>query len=174
MDLNKVMLIGRLAQDPELRAIPSGVAVANFAVATNFVYTDASGVKQEKVEFHEIVTWRRLAEIANQYLKKGGKVFIEGRLQTSSWEDQSGAKRYRTEIVAENLIMLDRAPQGARPTPSLMQTPSQFGSPALTSSIPPATQTPVTPTSRPVDEELPTIDITEETGEEVSVEEIPF
>ncbi len=174
MDLNKVMLIGRLARDPELRAIPSGVAVANFAVATNFVYTDASGVKQEKVEFHEIVTWRRLAEIAHQYLKKGGKVFIEGRLQTRSWEDQSGAKRYRTEIVAENLIMLDRAPQGARPTHSLTQTPSPFGSPAQTSPISSPAQTPVAQVPRPVDEELPTIDITEETEEEVSVEEIPF
>lgn len=175
MDLNKVMLIGRLAKDPELRAIPSGVAVANFAIATNFVYTDAAGVKQEKVEFHEIVTWRRLAEIANQYLKKGAKVFIEGRLQTRSWQDQNGAKRYRTEIVAENLIMLDRAPAPQEGTPAYTgghrtapqaATPSQAHAPTP-SSLP-------AKTSRPADEELPTIDITEETEEEVSVEEIPF
>lgn len=169
MDLNKVMLIGRLARDPELRAIPSGVAVANFAVATNFVYTDAAQVKQEKVEFHEIVTWRRLAEIAHQYLKKGAKVFIEGRLQTRSWNDQNGTKRYKTEIIADNLIMLDRPPASSntyRPS-AISSAPAEPQS--FSPSAPKNAPAPATP-----EEDLPTIEITDETEEEVKVEEIPF
>lgn len=108
MDLNKVMIIGRLTKNPEARTTPQGTNVASFSVATNFVWTDAQGQKQEKVEFHNVVAWRRLAEICNQYLTKGKKIYIEGRLQTRDWTDQSGVKKYRTEIVAENMIMLDR------------------------------------------------------------------
>ena len=109
MDLNKAMIIGRLTKDPEGRTTPQGTAVATFSVATNFVWNDASGQKQEKVEYHDIVVWRRLAEICTQYLKKGSKVYLEGRLETRNWEGQDGVRRYRTEIVADNLIMLDRA-----------------------------------------------------------------
>jgi len=101
------MLIGRITQDPEVRTTPSGVSVTSFGLATNLVWTDQSGQKQEKVEFHNIVAWRRLAEIMGQYLHKGSKIYIEGRLQTNSWEDQSGVKKYRTEVVADNMIMLD-------------------------------------------------------------------
>lgn len=108
MNLNKAMIIGNLTRDPEVRTTPSGQTVANFGVATNLVWTDQSGQKQEKAEFHNIVAWRRLAEIAGQYLKKGGRIFVEGRLQTRTWDDQNGVKRNRTEIIAENLIMLDR------------------------------------------------------------------
>ncbi len=107
MDLNKVMLIGRLTQDPEVRTIPSGQNVATFSVATNLIWTDQQGQKQEKVEYHNIVAWRKLAEICGQYLKKGKKVYLEGRLQTRQWEGQDGVKRNRTEILAENMIMLD-------------------------------------------------------------------
>ncbi|MFA6537186.1 MAG: single-stranded DNA-binding protein [Patescibacteria group bacterium] len=107
MDLNRVMIIGRLTRDPESRAIPSGSAVANFSVATNHFWTDANGARQEKVEYHNVVLWRKLAEVANQYLRKGGRVYIEGRLQTREWEGSDGVKRNRTEIIGESMIMLD-------------------------------------------------------------------
>src|SRR3989344_2963704 len=113
MDLNKVMLIGRLGQDPEVRTTPTGVPVANFSLATGRVWTDQAGQKQEKTEFSNIVAWRRLAEICGQYLHKGSKIYLEGRLQTRSWDDQTGNKRYITEIVADNMIMLDT--KGAKP-----------------------------------------------------------
>jgi single-strand DNA-binding protein len=104
--LNKVMLIGNLGKDPEVRAIPSGVKVANFPIATSESYNDKSGQRVEKTEWHNIVMWRGLAEVAEKYLKKGNPVFIEGRLQTRSWDDQSGQKKYMTEIVADNMVML--------------------------------------------------------------------
>jgi len=115
MNLNKAMIIGNLTRDPEIRNTPGGVPVASFSVATNYIYTDQSGQKQEKAEFHNVVAWRRLAEICGQYLKRGSKIFIEGRMQTRDWMGQDGVKRYRTEIIAENMIMLDRAGMGARP-----------------------------------------------------------
>lgn len=107
MNLNKAMLIGNLTRDPEMKTTPSGQNVTTFSVATNLVWTDANGEKQKRAEFHNIVAWRKLAEICAQYLKKGSKVYIEGRLQTRDWEGQDGVKRYRTEIVADNMIMLD-------------------------------------------------------------------
>jgi len=111
MNLNKAMIIGNLTRDPEMRNTPSGAQVASFSVATSLVWTDQSGQKQQKSEFHNIVAWRKLAEICGQYLRKGAKVYVEGRLQTTEWSGQDGIKRYRTEIVLENMIMLDR--QGA-------------------------------------------------------------
>ncbi len=108
MSLNRVQLIGNLTRDPEVKQIPGGSAVASFSIATNFTWKDSSGQKQEKVEFHNVVAWQKLAEICGQYLKKGSKVFVEGRLQTRDWEGEDGIKRYRTEIVIENMIMLDR------------------------------------------------------------------
>ena len=113
MDLNRVMIIGRLTRDPEGRTTPQGTSVTSFSVATNFIWVDQSGQRQEKVEYHNVVAWRKLADICNQYLKKGGKVYIEGRLQTRDWEGQDGVKRYRTEIIADNMIMLDRPSAGA-------------------------------------------------------------
>ncbi len=107
MDLNRVMIIGRLTRDPELRSLTTGRSVASFSVATGRAWTDANGQKQKQSEFHNIVAWAKLAEIANQYLRKGSKVYIEGRLQTRDWTAQDGTKRTRTEIVAENFIMLD-------------------------------------------------------------------
>ena len=112
MNFNRVILIGNLTRDPEMRTIPSGQSVANFGLATNRIWTDQSGVKQQATEFHNIVAWRRLAEICGQYLKKGSLVMIEGRLQTRSWQAQDGTNRYRTEIVAENMQMGPRAGQG--------------------------------------------------------------
>lgn len=109
MDLNKVMIIGHVTKDPEVRSIPSGQNVASFSVATNLMWTDASGQKQEKVEFHNIVAWRKLADICGQYVRKGSRIYVEGRLQTRSWDDPTGVKKYRTEIIMENMIMLDRA-----------------------------------------------------------------
>ncbi len=108
MSLNRVQLIGNLTRDPEMKQIPGGQVVTSFGVATNLTWTDKSGEKQNKVEFHNIVAWRKLAEICGQYLKKGSKVFVEGKLQTRDWEGEDGVKRYRTEIVADNMIMLDR------------------------------------------------------------------
>lgn len=108
MSLNRAQLIGNVTRDPEMKQIPGGQTVTSFSVATNFVWTDSSGQRQEKVEFHNIVAWRKLAEIVGQYVKKGSKVYVEGKIQTRDWEGEDGVKRYRTEIVADNVIMLDR------------------------------------------------------------------
>ncbi len=118
MNLNKAMIIGNLTRDPEIRSTPSGASVASFSVATNMIWTDQSGQRQEKVEFHNVVAWKRLAEICGQYLKKGSKVYIEGRLQTRDWTGQDGIKRSRTEIITENMIMLDRAGSSQPFTPA--------------------------------------------------------
>jgi single-strand DNA-binding protein len=105
--LNKVLLIGNLGADPEVRHTPGGTPVAELRMATNRVFTDKSGNRQTQTEWHRVVLWSKLAEIAGQYLRKGGAVFIEGRLQTRQWEDkQTGQQRYTTEIVADNLILL--------------------------------------------------------------------
>lgn len=106
MDLNKVQIIGNITQDVELRQTPNGQNVTTISIATNRNWTDSSWTKQEQAEFHNVVLWGKLAEIAGQYLSKWKKVYIEGRLQTRSWEAQDGTKRYRTEIVWENMIML--------------------------------------------------------------------
>ena len=107
--LNKVMLIGNLGKDPELRYTATGVAVANFSIATNDSWTDKDGNKVEHTEWHRIIVWRRLAEICGEYLTKGKKVYIEGRLRSRSWEDKDGIKRYTTEIEARDMIMLGGA-----------------------------------------------------------------
>ena len=104
--LNKVMLIGNLGRDPEVRAVSSGAKVANFSIATTESYTDRNNQRQEKTEWHRIVMWRGLADIAERFLRKGSQVFIEGKLQTRSWDDNTGQKRYTTEIVADNMVML--------------------------------------------------------------------
>ena len=117
MGLNKVMLIGDLTKDPEVRTTPSGQNVASFSVATNMNWTDQSGQKQSKAEFHNIVAWRKLADICGQYLHKGSKIYLEGRLQTRDWVGQDGAKKYRTEVVADTMQILSRPGEvGATPT----------------------------------------------------------
>lgn len=109
MNLNKVILIGRLTRDPESRSLPSGQPVCSFGLATGRFYVDKSGQKQQQTEFHNIVLFGRLAEIASQYLTKGSLAMIEGRLQTRNWQDASGNKRSRTEIVAQSLQLGPRA-----------------------------------------------------------------
>lgn len=106
MSLNRVQLIGNLTRDPEIKQIPSGSVVASFGIATNYNYTDSSGQKQSKTEFHNIVSWGKLADICGQYLKKGQKIFCEGRMQTRDWEGEDGVKRSRTEVNLDNMIML--------------------------------------------------------------------
>ena len=107
--LNKVMVLGNLTRDPELKQTTNGQSVCTIGLATNRTWSNATGEKQEQVEYHNIVVWGKLAEISAQYLQKGRKAYFEGRLQTRDWEGQDGVRRYRTEIVAENMIMLDRA-----------------------------------------------------------------
>ena len=109
MNVNKAIICGNLTRDPEERTLPSGQPVSSFGVATNRVWTNAEGQKQEQAEFHNIVAFGKLAEICNQYLTKGRLVYIEGRLQTRTWESQDGAKRNRTEIVAETMQMGPRS-----------------------------------------------------------------
>ena len=114
MYVNKVFLYGNLGRDPELRVLPSGSKVATFSIATTRVYTDKDGKKQEQTDWHNIVLFGRQAEVAEQYLKKGRPVFVEGRLQTRSWEDKDGQKRYRTEIVVDRFQFgPSAAPTGA-------------------------------------------------------------
>jgi single-strand DNA-binding protein len=105
--INKVILIGNLGQDPELRYTSGGVAVATFSLATNEAWKDQDGNAQEKTQWHNLVAWRKLAEICGEYLKKGSKVYIEGRLQYRNYDDKSGVKRYVTEIVIDQMLMLD-------------------------------------------------------------------
>lgn len=164
MDLNKVMIIGRLTRDPEARTTPQGTAITSFSVATGRVWKDQAGTQQEKTEFHNVVAWRRLAEIAAQYLTKGRQVYIEGYLQTQSWDDKtSGQKRYRTEIVAENMIMLGNKGDSGMKMPSGTAT-----------SFTPTQQTTPQPSqdfggqSQEIASPVPVSD------EEIRIEDIPF
>lgn len=109
MSVNKVILVGNLGKDPELRYTPSGAAVANFSIATSENFKDREGNRQTKTEWHNIVVWRQLAEICGKYLHKGRQVYIEGKLQTRKWQDRDGNDRYTTEIVADQMQMLGRA-----------------------------------------------------------------
>lgn len=111
--VNKVIIIGNVGANPEVRYTPSGSAVANFNVATNEAWKDSNGNQQERVEWHRIVAWGKLGEICGEYLKKGSHIYLEGRLRTRSWEDQNGNKRYTTEILASDIQMLDKKPQAA-------------------------------------------------------------
>lgn len=131
MNLNRAMIIGNLTRDPEVRTTPNGQSVCTLGVATNRNWTDSSGNKQEDVEFHSVVAWGKLAEICGQYLGKGRKIFIEGRLKTREWQGQDGAKKQRTEIIAENMIMLDRgerAPGGVPLAAGLKQAAPEAAS----------------------------------------------
>jgi len=119
MDLNKVMLIGRVTQDPEVRTTSGGQTVVNFSLVTNRSWKNDQGEKQEQPEFHNIVAWRGLAEVIGKYAPKGKQLYIEGRLQTRSWEGKDGVKRYTTEVVASDMILLgggDRKGQAPAPT----------------------------------------------------------
>ena len=116
MYLNKAIVIGNLTRDPEMKALPSGIQVTSFSLATNRVWKDKNGAKQESVDYHNIVVFGRQAETAAQYLKKGASVLVEGRMQTRSWDDKgSGEKKYRTEIVADRVQFGPRREGGAPP-----------------------------------------------------------
>jgi single-strand DNA-binding protein len=135
-DLNKVLLIGRLGQDPELKYTQSGIAVAKFSVATSQQWKDQDGNTQDRTEWHNIVAWRRLAEICSEYLKKGSKVYLEGSLSTSSWEDENKKKHYRTEVVLNDMIMLDSKGAGGDNAGSSSVSESSTGAPANEDDLP--------------------------------------
>ena len=127
MYLNKALLFGNLTRDPELRALPSGMNVCNFSIATNRTYKDRDGKKQEQTDFHNVVVFGRQADVVNQYLKKGSSVFVEGRMQTRSWE-KDGEKKYRTEVVADRVQFGPKGSGGARSASSSQgddQTPPE-------------------------------------------------
>jgi len=148
MDLNRATVIGRLTRDPEVRTTPNGNSVANLGLATNRVwFNKQTNTKEEQVEFHNCVLWGKLAEIAGQYLSKGRRVYFEGRLQTRDWTGNDGVKRYRTEIVVDNMIMLD-GPRGEGSASSGTATIN-------------------------VDDEVPP-PVEEKGEEEIKVEDIPF
>lgn len=157
MDLNKALVIGRLTRDPEMRTTPQGTNVCSFSIATNYVYKTPNGEKQEQVEYHNVVAWRKLAEIAAQYLKKGSRVYIEGRIQTRSWQGTDGVKKNRTEIVLDNMIMLDSK-----------------GSTFAGSGVPMGAEAPDQSSFMKSIEEVPTINQEQPIDEEISVEDIPF
>jgi single-strand DNA-binding protein len=164
MNLNKVQLIGRLTRDVELRTTPSGQTVATVGLATNRTWNDKSGQKQEKSEFHNIVMWGRLAEIAGQYLSKGQEAYFEGRLETRTYTGKDGVERRATEIVAENMQMGSR-PQGGgggnynRPTQAAAPQANRVATAQAAAA--------------PVAEEIPTINLDEE-SDEVRLEDVPF
>ncbi|MDT8419360.1 MAG: single-stranded DNA-binding protein [Desulfuromonadales bacterium] len=113
--VNKVILLGNLGKDPEMRYTPSGAAVCTFSLATSEKFKDKSGQQQERTEWHNIVVWRQLAEICGKYLEKGKTVYLEGRIQTRSYDDRDGAKKYITEIVADQMRMVGGKPEGRKP-----------------------------------------------------------
>jgi single-strand DNA-binding protein len=158
MNFNKAIVLGNLTRDPESRTLPSGQPVVSFSIATNRVYNDQSGNKKQVVEFHNIVAFGKLADICSRYLTKGKMVLIEGRIQTRSWQGQDGVKRYRTEIVAENMQMGPRGAGGGAGDSgaSQSQAPSQAQD-----------EIPIIET-----EELPSV--AEESEEGVNVKDIPF
>lgn len=155
MDLNKVMLIGRLTRDPESKTTPQGVTLTTFGLATGRVWKDQQGNQRDATEFHNVVAWRRLAEICAQYLSKGKQIYIEGHLQTRTWDGQDGKKNYRTEVVADNMIMLG-SPTGSTNAPRQQATPQQ-------------TQPTEAPQPQPV-----MTSTTVSADEEIRIEDIPF
>ena len=120
--VNTVIIIGNLTRDPEMRYTPAGHPVTNFSVATNRVWTTADGERREETEFHDVVAWNKLAEICNQYLRKGRKVYVRGRLQTRRWHAADGSPRSKTEIVAEDMVILDRGPLAPREEATAKET----------------------------------------------------
>ena len=127
--VNKVILVGNLGRDPEVRSTPSGQPVASFSLATNRRWRDRDGNRQEQTEWHNIVCWGRQAEVAGQYLTKGKQIYVEGRLQTRSWDDkQTGEKKYRTEIICDNFQMLGSRGDSYSPEPSGPPATDTYGS----------------------------------------------
>jgi len=174
MNFNKAVVVGNLTRDPEVRNLPSGQSVASFGVATNRVWTDQNGNRQEATEFHNVVAFGKLADICSRYLSRGRLVLIEGRIQTRSWQGQDGNKRYRTEIVADNMQMGPRTDIGA----GQARTPKESKEEPVVSQE----EIPVIEAEEPIGEESPE-SIKEETAsketasnekEEVDLKDIPF
>ncbi len=157
MNVNKVILVGRLTRDPEIRTTPTGQSVATIGMATNNFWTDKAGQKQEKTEFHTVILWGRQAEVAGQYLTKGQELFVEGRLQTREYTAKDGGQRRVTEVVGENMQLGSRASGSSGGNTSRPQ-----------SSTPAATKN----TEPPRDEEIPTINLDDE--KEIKIEDVPF
>ena len=129
--INKVILVGHLGRDPEMRYTQSEVAVCSFSLATSETYRDRnSGEKVTQTEWHNIILWRKLAETAGKYLRKGSQVYIEGKLRTRKWEDLNGATRYTTEVVADTMQMLDKRESSSAPAPTAAAQPAQPSQPA--------------------------------------------
>ncbi|MFH1462118.1 MAG: single-stranded DNA-binding protein [bacterium] len=164
MNLNKVFLIGRLTRDPESKALPSGQSVTSFGLATDNFYTDKSGQKQQQTEFHNIVAFGRLADIASQYLAKGSLVLIEGRLRTRNWQDSSGSQRYRTEITAERLQLGPKSANKTAPAQGEARS-SRFTDEASREQSLSREQKETSP-----QEDIPII----EENEEINVKDLPF
>lgn len=170
MNLNKVFILGNLTRDPERRNLPSGQPVVNFGVATNRFYKDQQGQKQQDAEFHNVVIFGKMAEIAAQYLNKGSLVLIEGRLRTRNWQDQAGIKHYKTEIVADNMQLGPRT--GTKPMQNYQAEPV----PDFKAAPAPASKNvQIKEEEIPVIEEEATIEEIKEAGdEEIDVKNIPF
>ncbi|MBX7113287.1 MAG: single-stranded DNA-binding protein [Myxococcaceae bacterium] len=138
--VNKVILVGNLGRDPEVRFTPSGQAVANFSIATTDSWTDKGGQKQERTEWHRIVVWGKLGELCGEYLKKGRQAYVEGRLQTREWNDKEGKKNQTTEVVANQVVFLGGRGEGAGPgasTGSGRSTREEYGAPPMDDMGPP-------------------------------------
>ncbi|MDQ5976345.1 MAG: single-strand DNA-binding protein [Patescibacteria group bacterium] len=167
MNVNKVILVGRLTRDPDMRTTPTGQSVATIGMATNNHWTDKSGQKQEKTEFHTVVLWGRLAEIAGQYLTKGQECFVEGRLQSRNYTDKAGQERKTTEIIGETMQLGSRAQGGGGQGNGGYQSSTNASRPATTP------QRPVSQSSAPMmEEEIPTINLDDE--KEIRIEDVPF
>jgi len=178
MNLNRAIIVGRVTQDPQLRTTPSGQQVCTFSVATNRIWNDSdTRERQEKTEFHNVVTWRRLAEISNQYLTKGSLVMIEGRLETRNWNDQTGNRHYKTEIIAESMQLGPR-PQGQGGGSNPSANPSQASRPFTPSAA--STNSPSQGAAAPEipiiesDDYTPSSDSSSEDDGEINVKNIPF
>ena len=154
--INKVILIGNLGKDPEVKFTPQGTPVAKITLATNERFKGKDGQWQDRTEWHNVVLWQRLAEIAGEYLKKGGKVYIEGRLQTRSWDDKtSGQKKYMTEVVANDLVLLGGRGEGAEPSGGSRAASASAGN-SFDQSVPEAEHAPVPAGGSPItDEDIP-------------------
>jgi single-strand DNA-binding protein len=168
MYLNKAFIIGNLTRDPELKALPSGMSVTSFSVATNRIWKDAKGAKQEATDYHNVVVFGRQAETVAQYMKKGSSVYAEGRMQTRSWDGQDGKKQYRTEVVADRIQFGDRRTDGAGGGSSATSSSSDSRSSGGSSS-----STAPKNASKQDDtlDNMPSMDYPEE---EINPEDIPF
>ena len=162
MNFNKAIIAGRLTRDPESRAMPSGQNVVSLAIATNRVWKDQSGNKQEAVEYHNVSAFGKLADICSQYLSKGQLILIEGRIQTRSWEDQSGTKKYKTEIIAENMQM------GPRSSDKPRESTNQNNFPPEQKNMPSEEEIPV------IEADEPAEDNTIQSKDGVDIKNIPF